>query len=190
MRIDLSGQSFDFPDSCACCHGIADRLLPIPATKSSGKRVIHTEQNVWDVPYCDRCLGHFRAAESARSLARGLTISSVLGGVVIGYFVNTAIGIIIGILGVVAAVFLHSSQMDRARAMCSANCACVGRAIAYLGWHGPLHQFEIMSSRFAGELMAANPRKLVNLSPQARSLLESMPMASSTTRRTPRRYRS
>jgi hypothetical protein len=42
-----------------------------------------------------------------------------------------------------------------------------------MGWHGTLHQFDILSLNFALAFMVANERKLVNLSPEAMELLAS-----------------
>ncbi len=191
MRVDLSGHSFIFPASCACCNGAADQHLTIWASRSSGKRVIRTAANAWDVPYCSGCLAHVSAAESARSLAKVLTLASLAGGALLWFTVDQTIGLIVAILGLAGTVFLHSRQVANAKAGCCADCACVHRAIAYLGWHGTLHQFEVMSPRFAADLMAANARKLVNLSREARDILESRTAtASPNAPRAPRRYRS
>src|SRR5689334_15882635 len=69
MQVDVSGQQFVFPDICACCCGHANSTLSVAASKSTGKKVVHTRTNTWDFPYCGACLGHVRAAEAAVSLA-------------------------------------------------------------------------------------------------------------------------
>jgi hypothetical protein len=68
-------------------------------------------------------------------------------------------------------VAVHGILLRHARARCGANCANAEKAFAYLGWYGTLHAFEIGSRRFAHAFMTANKNKLVNLSPEAKSLL-------------------
>ncbi len=190
MRIDLSGQSFVFPDKCACCGGPADTELATSATKSSGKRVVHTKTNVWDFPYCGRCVGHVKSAEGARALAWIVGILSIVLGVVLGYAVNPANGIAVGMLGIVGMGFVYGSRMAQARGQCGAECVGVGRAMTYLGWHGTLHQFEVHSAVFARDFMIANQSKLVNLSAQAKNLLVAAGSISKTNARSLRRYLS
>src|SRR5258708_35922121 len=96
MRIHVSGHSFVFPPKCACCCGAANAELSISATKSSGKKVVHKKTHVWDVPYCDRCLEHVRAMESAERIARVLGFLSILLGGFLCYFDNLSLGITVG----------------------------------------------------------------------------------------------
>ncbi|HWZ45504.1 MAG TPA: hypothetical protein VNW97_18665 [Candidatus Saccharimonadales bacterium] len=173
MRVDVSGHQFTFPPTCACCNSAADRQLTISASKSSGKRVIHTKTQVWDIPYCAHCLAHVGAADRAAGTAKLLTILSLLAAVFLWYLTSFYIALIFGILAIIGTAILHGKQMSNARAMCSPACMSVSRAIAYLGWHGTLHRFEVLSPNFARDFMAANQRKLVNLTPQARDLLAS-----------------
>lgn len=189
MRIDVSGHSFVFPHKCACCGGIADTELAASATKSSGKRVVHTKTNVWDFPYCSQCVGHVMSAEGTRKLAWILGIVSFVLGLFLGFVASAASGVMIGTLAIVGTGLIYLRGMGKARARCGANCVCVGRAMAYLGWHGTLHQFEVGSADYAHDFMKANHSKLVNLSVQAKNLLAGSPTPK-TDARTPRRYQS
>jgi hypothetical protein len=190
MRIDLSGQSFVFPDKCACCGQPPDSELAASASKSSGKKVVHTKTNVWDFPYCGRCVGHVKSAEGARAVAWILGILSIVLGLFLGYAVNATTGMVIGFLAIIGTGLIHKSQMAQARAQCSVDCVCVGRAMAYLGWHGTLHQFDVHSPHFARDFVVANQSKLVNLSTQAKNLLAGAGATVKTSGRTPRRYMS
>jgi hypothetical protein len=189
MRIDASGHNFVFPHKCACCGGAADTELGASATKSSGKRVVHTKTNVWDFPYCSRCVGHVMSAEGTRTVALILGIVSVSFGLFLGFVASATSGVMIGTLAIVGTGFIYRRGMAKARARCGADCVCVGRAMAYLGWYGTLHQFEVSSPQYAHDFMKSNQSKLVNLSVQAKNLLAGSP-SPKTDARTPRRYQS
>jgi hypothetical protein len=183
-----------FPAECACCGCFADATLAVSASRSSGKRVVHTKTNVWDIPYCSQCVAHVGAAAQSPS---GITITLVLLSVILGFFlgyaVNLATGILSCFLAFVAIAFVSANLRERAlahaRTLCSSNCVCVGQSVACLGWHGTVHEFEISSLRFATDFMLTNQGKLVNLSPQARDFLAQYGSASNTNApRVPRRY--
>lgn len=163
MRIDLSGHSFVFPENCACCHGVPDQQLTISASRSSGKRIIRTQTNVWDIPYCSGCLDHVRAAESAGNFARVFTVLSLIIGAFVCYSANIAAGALTGVSALATTILVFRAKLLQAHAMRTTECACVGKAIAYLGWHGTLHRFEVASHRFAADLMVANSRKTCKL---------------------------
>lgn len=191
MRIDVSGHSFVFPDKCACCCGVANTQCYISASRSTGKRVVHTKTQVWDVPYCARCASHVMAAKGSRSAALLLVGLSILLAVLVGYFLTPSAGVTIGAFGVVGSLVVHSRLMAKARGQCNAECVSVDKAIAYLGWHGTLHQFEMSSPHYASDFMVVNHTKLVNLSPQARNLLASSDLPpQKNAPRAPRRYMS
>jgi hypothetical protein len=149
MRIDVSGHSFVFPDECACCGGSADAELGVSATKTTGKRVVHSKTNAWDIPYCGRCVGHVKSAQAARMRSLLLGFSSILVGAFLWYTVNPGIGVLGGSATILAASLAYSTWMVEARARCSSGCVCVGSAVAYLGWHGTLHRFDVKSASFA-----------------------------------------
>jgi hypothetical protein len=191
MRIDASGHSFVFPAACACCCSLSDVEMSVSASKSSGKRVVHTSTNAWDIPYCSRCIGHVNAVESGNRLIGILTFVALFFGAVLWYAAGSTMAAASTILMAIAIGLSGRSLTARARSQCSTDCACVGKAVAYLGWHGTVHQFEISSPRFAQNFMVTNQSKLVNLSQQARKLLEqSGSISKANGRRVPRRYRS
>lgn len=169
----MSGYQFTFPSKCACCCSETNTQLSISASKSSGKRVVHTKTQVWDVPYCDRCTSHLKAVNEAAALTKAVTFLSLVLACVLWVFTAAYIGLPVGTLGIVCAVIVYNQKMTQARSMCSVSCASVGLAISYLGWYGTVHEFEIGSLNFAHEFMLANQRKLVNLTAEAQQLLAS-----------------
>jgi hypothetical protein len=189
MRVDVSGQKFAFPAKCACCNGQPDAELTISASKSTGKRVVHTTSKAWSVPYCSRCVQHVQAAEMAARVAWVFGILSAVGGAV--FFWNDSqlpFAALFTVVGLVGTGLIHNRMMSRARSLCVPNCACVSRSISYLGWYGTLHRFEITSVEFALHFMAANHSKLVNLTPDARRLLQSNSVAVPSALQSPERY--
>jgi len=191
MRVDVSGHQFVFPTACVCCNGKADTELTVSASKSTGKRVIHTNTNAWDIPFCDRCVEHVKAAEAAVFLAWVLGVLSVVAAGVLWYFLTPFLGIPVGVAGLAGTGFLYNKLMADARAKCGPDCVCVEKAVKYLGWHGPLHKFWITSEDYALAFMVANQKKLVNLSQEATDLLKAsghVPRPSAP--RAPRRFKS
>lgn len=191
MRVEMSGYQFIFPNRCACCCGAPNGQMTVAASKSTGKRVIHTKTQVWDIPYCSYCLSHVRAVEHAAFTAKALITLSVLLVAVLCFVAAAYIIVPVGILAGIGIVVLYHNQMSQAGRMCKATCASAGKAVAYLGWFGTVHQFEIGSLDFAREFMAANQRKLVNLSATAQNLLASTGTDQGSDKpRSPRRYMS
>ena len=189
MHVEVSGQSFAFPPKCACCCAPADSELTVAASKSTGKKVVHTKTNAWDIPYCRHCINHVRALDSARRTSHWLAFFSLVLGSLTAYVANGYLGSSIGVLCLIGTVFARKQMVAQAREKCHSYCASVDRAIVYLGWHGSLHRFDISSNQFAAEFMGANERKLVNLSQQARQLLAATtPAAKPNASRTARRY--
>jgi hypothetical protein len=189
MQIDLSGQMFDFGQLCACCHNVADTRLAVAASRSSGKRKIHTRTNVWQIPYCKSCMAHFSMLDLTRSNARWLTLFSLLAGAVCWFAIHPLVGTVVGIGALTGTIFFFNKQMTQARSLRRAECACLDRAVAYLSWFGTVHQFDVVSRQFAADVMLLNVRKLVNVSPQARAVLDSVTLTVNTTGlQSPRKY--
>jgi len=172
MRVEASGRQFEFPSQCACCGGNADTRLTASASKTTGKKVVHTTTHSWDFPYCSPCIAHVRKARSAGSTAVLLTVVDLVLGVILYYAAAPWLGIAAGIAGIVGVILMHRAMMARAMAACGPQCACVSSAVAFLDWDGSRQAFEIASPSYALAFMVANERKLVNLSPQALQFLE------------------
>lgn len=189
MQVDVSGQRFVFPEMCACCGAPGDNSLAVSASKSTGKRVVHTKSYQWHIPYCTRCLIHISTSETAGTVVAVLIVISLVGGLWLAYGVEAYLGAAFGVVALVATLILGSKLNAKARAQCGSTCISVGRAFAYLGWHGTLHQFDITSQHYARDFMLVNQRKLVNLSPEAKNLLASSGVSPQTSRqRYPDRY--
>src|SRR5436309_1326871 len=107
MRVDVSGQQFVFPTTCACCSGTADTELIVSANKSSGKRVVRTSTNAWDIPYCRPCVSHVRAANTAVIVAWVLALFSVAVAALLAWAVSSFLGVPVGVTGLGATALAY-----------------------------------------------------------------------------------
>src|SRR5438105_2774861 len=126
MRIDLSGHKFTFPQQCACCGATPQVTFTASASRSTGKRVVHTTTKAWDFPYCIPCIGHVRKAKSAGTLATLIIVTSLIVAALSGFALDATIfAVFVGVAGIVGGSWVHQSLMKKAKAMCHPNCACV-----------------------------------------------------------------
>jgi hypothetical protein len=135
--------------------------------------VIQTETKAWAIPYCGRCLTHAKIAAVAEVIAGIVGVVAILVGVALWNGVSHALGVVVGLALLAGAAGIYLAIMRAAMAFGSPACACAGKAAKYLGWSGTLHRFEFVSLAFAAAFMAANQSKLVNVSHEARQLLQS-----------------
>lgn len=165
MQVDVSGYRFENPDMCACCGGNPETKMPVTARRKTGKRVVHETTNSYAFPYCTACLEHVKAANTAIAVTVFIVAVFLLAA---GYFYffatisDFAIFMIIG--AVVGGAIAYSGLISRAKSLCVSNCSCVGCAVEYLGWDGPVQKFEIASQSYALAFRVDNQKKLVNVS--------------------------
>ena len=167
MQVDLSGQKFVFPPQCACCGNPPQATLTAVATRTTGKRVVHTTAKSWDFPYCAQCLAHVQAADQAKTTALCLVIASLLAAACLYFFTGIAVlACIAAVGGIGGSIAAYNNMMLKAKAQCATTCACVQRAVQYLGWQGTCHMFEVVSHAHALAFMTTNQKKLVNVRPE------------------------
>jgi hypothetical protein len=189
MKIDMSGAILSFPKECACCGACPDADFMITAGRRWGKRVSHTEERAWEIPYCTRCKEHVRRFRDAGTFARTATVVSLGTAALIGYLEGVYWGFG-GTAGLIAVtIFIYGRLLKRAESYSNHGCVGLGQAVSYDGWSGSLHSFEVASSKFARDFMLANERRLVNVSAQATKLLSAPgPRVPESCRRSSRRY--
>jgi len=137
------------PPVCACCGGASTTAVPVSAVRVRGKRVIRTTTSTWEFPFCGRCCEHDRVWPKAR-WSRVLLLAVLTLGLYLYFYVK---------------------RRRRALALRAPGCAMPLRAVAYLGWHGTVHELEVASEDFARAFMAANAKKLVGADAEAREIL-------------------
>lgn len=139
------------PDVCACCGGASEKIQYVSATRVHGKRVIRTKTSTWPFPFCAACDAHDRQWPSPGALE--LLILTIL------------------TCGIYLYVFVQARK--RALSLCRPSCARPQQAVAYLGWHGTVHRFEIKQTPFAHAFLTANAKKVVLADSAAQVLLAS-----------------
>jgi hypothetical protein len=189
MKVAVSGNIFSFPPECPCCGATPDTTLSVSASRPSRERQPRAETRVWDIPYCVRCISHMNAYEKLRPLARILTVLSIFLGMIVALTYGLYWGLGAGILSLAATLGIFAAWRKHVQSLRSPDCAGSGCAIAYIGWEASVHEFEIGSQRFAKVFLAANRKKLINLSPEAITLLAASSKGiGSGTARSSRRY--
>lgn len=149
MQVEVSGNSFDFPNQCPCCNGATDAELALSASKSSGKRVVHTKTKVWDVPYCNHCLTHIQRTDQARVSAKMFAVLAAIVSALTWLGFSFSAGLGVGAFILVVGFIPYWLLTKSAKEICRKDCARVGRAIAYLGWERTVHKFEVASPQYA-----------------------------------------
>jgi hypothetical protein len=82
--VEISARIIHWPGVCACCCHPANTSIEVSSTRTTGKRVIHTQTKSWEVPYCERCLDHIEAAKALRAFSTFVIHLSVVFGLVGG----------------------------------------------------------------------------------------------------------
>jgi hypothetical protein len=161
MKVQVSGKLFVFPPACACCNGKPDTENTVSCNKDDAK-------NTWTIPYCQVCLTHIKEGEKAKAFAGGIGLLGLFIGGYLWYAVHAILGIPVALAGLITATVIYHKRTAKAK---RSGCACLGQAVAYLGWEGFIHAFDFASLKYALAFMVANERKLVNLSGEALDLL-------------------
>lgn len=160
VRVHVSGPHFIFPELCACCCELADRQLAVAASKSTGKRVIRTRTNAWDIPYCQTCLKHAKVYDEATASGCAQAVLSI---VVLGaawYSAGLFLGGALGLLMLVGTALLTNHLTSNAQQIQRPTCATISRSVKYVEWHGTVHELSMASRDYALAFMLANKKKL------------------------------
>lgn len=172
MRIDVFGKMLDLPQRCTCCGRTCSSEMPAAPGANAGVKVPRSQAAMWRFPVCAQCVRHTATWQSAARLARWIC----LGGLVIAFLIMILGGFVALVLGVAMAFGLSALAAYRerreARAQCHPECAGAGPPVFYLGSNGGAESFEFAQQGYATDFMRANLEKLVNLSSEARRLIQ------------------
>lgn len=168
MIVEVSARTFTIPYECPCCGAAPDTEIVIPVERGKAG----SSARGLDFPYCRRCLGHAHAWETAGVASAGVMVGGLLAGVIAALAIHPVAGGVVFAAAIPLAWFLATTRRARARAGCGPSCASPGKALAYLGWSGRATAFAFESPTYAARFAEANPRTLVDASPQLKQLLE------------------
>jgi len=177
VQVQVSAKRLSFPPTCPCCGLQANTQVAITATRTTGKRVIHTTERSWTFPYCSSCLRHVAVWDAAASwmiLTALGAMFAIFSSVAYGLLARlvpgeyTGLGVVGGIGGIVLGIWRFTRKRAEARKMCTSQCVVPARAVSYLGWYGTIQTFAFSSHAYAVTFAQANRSKLVNVSPELR----------------------
>src|SRR4051812_32338633 len=92
--IEVSARKFSIPFECTCCGAAADADLKVPATRT-GKQVARETTRGLDFPYCQRCVDHVAAWESAGMGSAAVMLLGIVAAVIIALAVKLVFGLAI-----------------------------------------------------------------------------------------------
>jgi hypothetical protein len=180
--VQISARIISWPSFCACCSQPATTSLGTSYTRTTGKRVIHHDTRVWQIPYCQDCVKHVREANSAtRWRANRIWMDVCLGFLLSGVLIlgchqsipSESLKYVLDIVVVSSVALLvaflcrrvqreFSTKITIIRARAPASCCSVYRACHYNGWYGTVHTFRFCNAHFVDALRRANPGKCVD----------------------------
>ncbi len=110
--VEISARIISWPAVCACCCRPRDTVIEVSSTRTTGKRVIHTETKSWNIPYCNKCLGHITAARNLQRFSMfvlHISALAILSGLLLAFLVYVlcapgSLGWAIGLSMLVAAL--------------------------------------------------------------------------------------
>jgi hypothetical protein len=160
--VEVSSRKFSMPFECPCCGAAPDADTRVNAPNGQGV----------DVPYCQRCLDHITAWESAGVASTGVAVLGVVIAAVVGLAKSPLYGFCAFALVVVLASWLRNKRRAAAANGCGPSCATPRLALGYLGWSGTTTAFSFESPTYAARFAEANSQLLANESPQLKKLIE------------------
>lgn len=169
--VQVSARLLSWPQSCACCRGSSTATLAASHTRTTGKKVIHSQTRSWNVPYCDDCKEHVRLYEDAKSsLLLGILAGALVPFCVFALFIDDENNLyrIAGVLGILAGLALlplsyrnYQRKMSLARESQNDDCCALWAAVEYHGWYGTVHTFVFYNQAYATAFRSLNARKCV-----------------------------
>jgi len=171
MLVQVAARKFVVPFECPCCGAAPDTEIAVHLTREPGRRVATETARALAFPYCQRCVAHLTAWESAGVLPVGVAVLGIIAGGVLAIATHPLVGLVFA-PALPVAWYLRRSRQTRAKASCGPSCASPGRALGYLGWSGAESAFMFESHTYAARFAEQNTGVLSSPTPQLRRLLE------------------
>jgi hypothetical protein len=128
--------------------------------------VVNTTSKAWDFPYCARCVEDVRTSAKAGVVAKGVLLAGFILAIGVGVKMPMISSVVILLGGIAASIAVYIKMKAKAKDICVPGCASVRIVVAYSGWQGTRHTFDIDSDSYASKFMIANQSKLVNVAPE------------------------
>jgi hypothetical protein len=162
FQLQISAKILNWPRSCACCCGPADREVPAAASRTTGKRVQHTKTYWWNVPYCSRCTDHARLyAQAPMWLTVGLILATVTGILFLASD-HPVIGVLVFAALLSGGVWAYLQALKNASAYLAPGCSTRRIAVKYVEWYGTSHTFIFANRAYLQSFIDANSRKTMS----------------------------
>lgn len=81
VKVEISAKVISWPKVCACCCRDSDTHIVVSHTRVTGERVIRSQTKSWEVPYCQKCLGHINVSHELQRFSMDVPHFSVIIGV-------------------------------------------------------------------------------------------------------------
>jgi hypothetical protein len=104
-----------------------------------------------------------------------MSIAAGVGAFLVGWamFSSTDVPFIAAaVAGIAVGVTVLVLLRRKARELCSSRCVTPSAAVVYTDWYGTVHTFDVRSREYAALFMLANTKKLLNLTEDARQLMQ------------------
>jgi hypothetical protein len=175
IHVEVSSRRFAVPYECPCCGAVPDTELTVPLTPSRDRPAAPETAHALGFPYCKKCVAHVAKLDATRNIETGLKVVAILAGLVLGLAVDWIAGAVAGIALLVLAVVVGKASRNKVRA--GESCATPGLAVHYLGWSGNASTLAFDSHVYAARFAEQNDKKLTNVDPMLRKVIEGHKLA-------------
>jgi hypothetical protein len=175
IHVEVSSRRFAVPYECPCCGAVPDTELSIPLTPSRDRPAAPETAHALGFPYCQKCVGHIATWDSTRNVETGLKVLAILAGLVLGLVVHWAAGVGAAVGLIVIALLVGKASRNKVRA--GEACATPTLAVHYFGWSGNTSSLAFESHVYAARFAEQNEKKLVNVDPVLRKVIEGHKLA-------------
>lgn len=177
IHVEVSSRRFAVPYECPCCGAVPDAELTIPLTPTRDRPAAPETAHSLGFPYCKKCVAHVATWDSTRNVETAIKVLAILAGLVLGLVVHWAAGVGAGVALIVVALLVGKVSRQKVRATCREACATPTLAVHYLGWSGNASTLAFDSHVYAARFAEQNEKKLTNVDPVLRKVIEGHKLA-------------
>jgi hypothetical protein len=157
-KVSVSARILRSPNMCCCCaRPNPNGKFNAVATRTTGKRVVRTQERSWEFPMCTECI------EWRESVLKGRTVLTFT-------FVSSALTFYVGLenlllflvclgcsIGLAVLFYFIDKNSDKIKISTATS---VTPAV-YHEWNGSVHYFSLSNKEFHEQFCSANQSKLI-----------------------------